>query len=92
MARISKRETIAKLSLYEIGYEYLRDNFHKLNQANKIRVAISVLQIFEKDDTKTKTNQIVQLYIPKKADDETDYRRLVAASGAAGIIPQPPGV
>lgn len=54
MARISKREKLEKESLYEIGYEYLRKNFHKFNERNKIKVAISILQIFEKDDSKTK--------------------------------------
>jgi len=54
MADLTKREKIAKATLYELGYEYLRDNFHKFKQQNKIKVAISILQIFEKDDSKTK--------------------------------------
>lgn len=54
MADLTRRQKLAKASLYEIGYEYLRSNFSKFSKANKIRVAISVLQIFEKDDSKTK--------------------------------------
>ena len=38
----TKREQLAKASLYEIGYEYLRDNFHKFTTTNKIRVALDV--------------------------------------------------
>jgi hypothetical protein len=53
MAELTRREKLEKASLYNIGYEYLRKNFHKFSQANKIRVSISVIQIFEKDDSKS---------------------------------------
>jgi len=53
MARVSKPEIAASKSLYEIGYKYLCDNFHKFKETQKIRVAIAILQIFEKDDSKT---------------------------------------
>jgi len=58
MPEITRREKIAKQTLFEIGYEYLRNNFHKLNQVNKIRVSIEMLKIFNKDDSKTKADQI----------------------------------
>ena len=54
MADLNLTEKIAKKSLYEIAYEYLCDNFHKFKQQNKIKVAIAILNIFEKDDSKTK--------------------------------------
>lgn len=54
MADLTKREKLAKASLYDIGYEYLRKNFRKFNERNKIKVAIAILSIFEKDDSKTK--------------------------------------
>ena len=41
-----------KKELYTIGYEYLRNNFHKFSQANKIRIAISILQILNKNVSK----------------------------------------
>lgn len=65
MAAITKREQLAKSSLYDIGYEYLRNNFHKFNQRNKIRVAVSILQIFEKDDSKTKIPSEIKVIFEK---------------------------
>ena len=53
MAQLNKPQVFAAKSLYQIGYKYLCDNFHKFKQAQKIRVAIAILQIFEKDDSKT---------------------------------------
>lgn len=53
MAALDLHDKIAKENLYSIGYEYLCNNFHKLSTANKIRVSISVLQIFNKDGSKT---------------------------------------
>ena len=53
MADIDLADQIAKENLYTIGYRYLCNNFHKLSTSNKIRVAISVLQIFNKDGSKT---------------------------------------
>lgn len=49
-----KKERKIKQTLYSIGYEYLCNNFHKFNEANKIKIALSVLGIFNKDDSKTK--------------------------------------
>ena len=70
MADLTKREKLAKASLYDIGYEYLRDNFYKFNQAHKIKVAISILQIFEKDDSKTPLpeNRVV-VFVQEKVKD-----------------------
>lgn len=71
MADLTKREKLEKETLYQIGYEYLRKNFHKLSQSNKIRVAISMLQIFNKDDSKSATDikQIVVMTEIKKDDN-----------------------
>jgi len=62
MAEITLKEKIAKQTLYEIGYEYLRDNFHKLSDHTKVRVSIEMLKIFNKDDSKTK-NDMQQIVI-----------------------------
>ena len=83
MADITRREKIAKASLYEIGYEYLRTNFRKFSQANKIRVAISILSIFEKDDSKTKPEFHTHFTVITdgsngQADAKTDVRLQVA--------------
>ena len=56
MPGIYKAEKMAKCSLYEIGYKYLCDNFHKFNEANKIKVSIAILNIFEKDGSKSKSD------------------------------------
>ena len=65
----TKRAMLAKESLYTIGYEYLRENFRKFKEDNKIRVAIDVLKIFNKDDSKTQTNQAIINII--RADQST---------------------
>lgn len=77
MGEITKREKLAKASLYQIGYEYLRDNFHKFSEPNKIRVAISILQIFEKDDSKTGGNEFVMKVM--QVNPETDGRHIPIA-------------
>ena len=71
MAAVTKREKIASQSLYQIGYKYLCDNFHKFKQAQKIRVAISILQIFEKDDSKTPLNPTVAVTVEIVNENKT---------------------
>lgn len=76
MADLTKREKLAKGTLYEIGYEYLRNNFHKFNERNKIKVAISILSIFEKDDSKTQPINQSLINLVKLANTNgriTDY-------------------
>jgi hypothetical protein len=41
---LSRREQQAKDSLYDIGYKYLCDNFHKFSQANKIKIALEIVK------------------------------------------------
>ena len=78
MADLTKREKLAQASLYDIGYGYLRDNFHKFKQQNKIKVAISILQIFEPDDSKTKTDGekviIIRERVVERGDQDTGGR------------------
>lgn len=64
MAALHPSDKIAKGTLYQIGYDYLCNNFHKFKEANKIRVAIAILNIFEKDDSKTKQD-IRQIVVMK---------------------------
>lgn len=83
MADITKREKLAKESLYNIGYEYLRNNFHKFNERNKIKVAISILQIFEKDDSKSKSPIDIKVIFGRTeavADDSVSAPRFAAPS------------
>ena len=72
MANLSNSDKIAKKSLYDIGYEYLCDNFHKFNEANKIKIAISMLSIFNKDGSKSQNDmkQIVVMGEIKKSNGE----------------------
>ena len=84
---ITKRATIAKESLYTIGYEYLRENFHKFKEDNKIRVATDILKIFNKDDSKTQTTQNVINII--RADQQTN---LIAAKETDGVQCEANGV
>ena len=54
MAALTPKEKKERKSLYDLSYEYLRTNFSKFKEPTKIRIAISMLQIFERDDSKTK--------------------------------------
>ena len=48
-----KFDRIRKETLYEMGYQYLCDNFHKFKEENKIRIALTIITIFNKDGSKT---------------------------------------
>jgi hypothetical protein len=39
---ISKQEVWNKSELFEVGYKYLLDNFHKFSESNKIKIALEV--------------------------------------------------
>lgn len=88
MANLSNADKLAKQTLYQIGYDYLCDNFHKFKEANKIKVAISVLNIFEKDDSKTK-NDLKQVVIMN--DIIKDHNPLRYSIGSPDVVdPSPP--
>lgn len=40
-----RRNRMEKESLFEIGYKYLHDNFHKFSEANKIKIALEMVKI-----------------------------------------------
>lgn len=80
MARVSKPELAASKSLYEIGYKYLCDNFHKFKTAQKIKVAISILQIFEKDDSKTPPVGITVVFEKAAIENNVQAPRFAAPS------------
>ncbi len=63
-----RKERIEKKTLYEIGYKYLCNNFSKFKEQNKIKVALAILQIFEKDDSKTQHRVIVMPVIQKSGE------------------------
>ena len=80
MGSITKRERIASQTLYQIGYKYLVDNFHKFKEAQKIRVAISILQIFEKDDSKTPPVGITVVFERDTVENNVQAPRFAAPS------------
>ena len=41
-----------KANLYDIGYNYLTQNFHKFTQTEKIKVSLEVLKIYNQDGEK----------------------------------------
>ena len=71
MANISKREKLAKQSLYQIGYKYLCDNFHKFKTAQKIKVALEALHIFEADDSKSKITADMKVTVEITNENKT---------------------
>lgn len=78
----ARRDRIAKQTLYEIGYEYLCDNFHKFKESNKIKVSLAVLNIFEKDGSKTQANVILMPVIQKVSAGEAPNINLEFNIGA----------
>ena|SRR3990167_9446150 len=75
MAQLTKRQKLEKASLYELSYEYLRKNFHKFKESVKIRVAISMLQIFEKDDSKTPVQILNITNLIREINQESSQKR-----------------
>ena len=53
MPQLTWQEKLNQKTLYEIGYQYLIENFHKFKEGNKIKVALEVISIFNKDGSKT---------------------------------------
>lgn len=53
MPALTWEEKLKQRTLYEIGYEYLVNNFSKFKETNKIKVALEVISIFNKDGSKT---------------------------------------
>lgn len=64
-----RRERIEKETLYEIGYKYLCDNFHKFKEQNKIKVALAILSIFEKDGSKTPNAAVILMPVIQKSGE-----------------------
>ena len=42
MATLTSQEVYAKIEVLKTCWEYLRDNFHKFNDTNKIKIAIAL--------------------------------------------------
>ena len=53
MATLTFEQKLKQKTLYEIGYNYLVDNFHKFKPAQQIKVALDVISIFNKDGSKS---------------------------------------
>ena len=89
MAGLCNADKIKKQSLYDIGYEYLCNNFHKFKESNKIKIAIAILNIFEKDDSKTKSDirQIVVMNDIIKNDKPVRYN--LGQANSAGDAENP---
>ena len=59
MPALTWQEKFNQQTLYQMGYQYLIENFHKFKEDNKIRVALEVIHIFNKDGSKSDAKQIV---------------------------------
>ena len=85
---ISFDDKVARRSLYQKGYEYIDDNFHKLNEKNKLKVALAIIQIFAKNDSLIINNQISNNTI--NADTlrklSTDELARIISAGRAGAL------
>ena len=91
MADLTRREKLAKESLYDIGYEYLRTNFRKFNQRNKIKVAISILNIFEKDDSKTDRRTVIVMPMIQKSGEAPNVNMNLEFNIGAAHSSEDPG-
>jgi len=41
---LSKRESLARVDLYQMGYDYLCRNFHKFKQSEKIKISLEIVK------------------------------------------------
>ena len=41
---LSRRESNARMDLYDMGYEYLCRNFHKFKQSEKIKISLEIVK------------------------------------------------
>jgi len=89
MANLSNADKLAKQTLYQIGYDYLCNNFHKFKQANKIKIAISVLNIFEKDDSKTKADMRQIVVMNDVIKNNQPLRYDIGQADSAGDVKDP---
>lgn len=82
MAALTWDEKLKQKTLYEIGYNYLVQNFSKFKEDNKIRIALDVISIFNKDGSKTQGNKQIIYVIANDRDS--------AERGAESLLQVPP--
>lgn len=75
MPGVTKRERLAKKSLYDMGYKYLCDNFHKFSQDWKIKIGIEAYKIERaKPLVDQSTHHHITLIAPPERVDELKNR------------------
>lgn len=72
MPALTWKEKEKQKTLYEIGYQYLVQNFHKFNPDQKIRVALDVIHIFNKDGSKTNDGKKIIYVVNGERERVTD--------------------
>lgn len=77
MASITKYAKHLKGNLYEKSYEYLLDNFHKFSEDNRIKIAIDMLKIFNKDGSKDQNLKTIVLMRNEIALNEDGNIRII---------------
>lgn len=90
MPNIGFDDKVARRSLYQKGYEYIDDNFHKLNEKNKLKVALAIIQIFAKNDSVIINNHLTNTNANINAEPvrklSTDELRAIISAGRAGAL------
>jgi len=59
MPALTTEEKLRQKTLYEIGYNYLASHFSKFKTEQKIKVALDVISLFNKDGSKTQDNRAI---------------------------------
>lgn len=84
MPALTWKEKEKQKTLYEMGYQYLVENFHKFKQESKIRVALDVISIFNKDGSKSAPQNILIIRHDADKTEEISGRVLVHPSALSG--------
>jgi hypothetical protein len=76
-----RRQRQQKKTLYEMGYKYLCDNFHKFNEQQKIKIA---LEAYRLEKTRPLVDQSKHTHITYVFDDQKNSDPVHAAGLSSG--------
>lgn len=68
MPALTWKEKEKQKTLYELGYQYLVQNFHKFSDDQRIKISLEVIHLFNKDGSKDSNRQVVFIVNQKEAE------------------------
>ena len=70
-----RRERIQKTTLYQMGYKYLCDNFHKFSNDQKIKIALEAYKLNEaKPLVDNSTHHHITMIVPPERKEDFENR------------------